>query len=105
MTGDFDVWKNVCSSGFAAFVSAVSASYSKLLSRRREAEEKDYTKWNRANRQTQIDRRAGSSRNESGGSVVAKPKKTAASGSKGGGGNSSSNTGRDVVRAFGIEGG
>ena len=41
VTGDFDVWKNVCSSDFAAFVSAVSASFSKMLSRRREAEEKD----------------------------------------------------------------
>ena len=85
VTGDFDVWKNVCSSEFAAFVSAVSASFSKLLSRRRKAEKKDYTEWNRANRQTQIGRRAGTSRNES----VAKPKKTAASGSKGGGGSSS----------------
>ena len=41
VTGDFDVWKNVCSSGFAAFVPAVSTSFSKVLSRRREAEEKD----------------------------------------------------------------
>ena len=89
VTGDFDVWKNVCSSGFAAFVSAVSTSFSKVLSRRREAEEKDYTEWNRANRQTQIDRQAGSSRNESGGSIAAKRKKAAASGSKGGGGSSS----------------
>ena len=89
VTGDFDVWKNVCSSGFAAFVSAVSTSFSKVMSRRREAEEKDYTEWNRANRQTQIDRRAGPSRNESSGSIAAKPKKAAASGSKGGGGSSS----------------
>ena len=89
VTGDFDVWKNVCGSGFAAFLSTVSASFSKVLSRRREAEEKEYTEWNRANRQTQIDRRAGSSRNESGGSIAAKPKKAAASGSKGGGGSSS----------------
>ena len=59
VTGDFDVWKSVCSSEFAAFVSAVRASLTKLLSQRREAIEKDYTECNRVNRQTQIDRRAG----------------------------------------------
>ena len=90
VTGDFDGWKNVCSSEFAAFVSAVSCCcILKVVVTTPGSRGKDYTEWNRANRQTQIDRRAGTSRNESGGSVVAKPKKTAASGSKGGGGSSS----------------
>ena len=89
VTDDFDVWKSVSSSEVAAFVSGVRASFLKLLSQRREATEKDYTECNRANRQNQIERRAGSSRSESVVSVAAKPKKTMVSGSKRGEGSSS----------------